>query len=236
MAKTKNEAGADVILETEAEVIGKMKSKEIAIPPPNFKTLEVQIEGTAPYVQNAFSQKARDAMRIAQELGSKGKKGKKKEPKDFKACYEGSKHVMEDGTCGIPAPAFRDAMISACRICGFKMTQAKLSVFALADGIDRNDKSPLVRITRGTPEYFEAAVRLATGVCDIRARAQWSPGWRATVRIHFDADLFSDVDIMNLLARAGMQVGIGEGRPDSKKSCGMGWGLFKILSRDEAAA
>jgi len=34
--------------------------------------------------------------------------------------------------------------------------------------------------------------------------------------------------LTNLLARAGLQVGIGEGRPDSKNSAGMGWGLFQI--------
>jgi len=32
-----------------------------------------------------------------------------------------------------------------------------------------------------------------------------------------------------LLARVGMQVGIGEGRPDSKNSAGMGWGLFEVV-------
>ena len=32
----------------------------------------------------------------------------------------------------------------------------------------------------------------------------------------------------NLIARAGMQVGICEGRPDSSNSTGMGWGTFEI--------
>jgi len=35
---------------------------------------------------------------------------------------------------------------------------------------------------------------------------------------------------MNLLHRAGLQVGIMEGRPDSKDSCGCGWGTFKIAN------
>jgi hypothetical protein len=41
-------------------------------------------------------------------------------------------------------------------------------------------------------------------------------------------DQFTPEDVANLMARVGMQVGIGEGRPDSKNSAGMGWGLFKI--------
>jgi hypothetical protein len=29
----------------------------------------------------------------------------------------------------------------------------------------------------------------------------------------------------------GMQVGIGEGQPDSKNSAGMGWGLFELATK-----
>jgi hypothetical protein len=46
----------------------------------------------------------------------------------------------------------------------------------------------------------------------------------------YDADQFTLEDVSNLLARAGMQVGIGEGRPDSKMSAGMGWGTFRIAA------
>ena len=52
--------------------------------------------------------------------------------------------------------------------------------------------------------------------------------WGAVLRVRFDADAFSVADIANLIARAGTQVGVCEGRPDSKDSAGMGWGLFAI--------
>jgi hypothetical protein len=39
----------------------------------------------------------------------------------------------------------------------------------------------------------------------------------------------SDTDVVNLISRVGLQVGIGEGRPDSKQSAGLGYGLFEIL-------
>jgi hypothetical protein len=52
--------------------------------------------------------------------------------------------------------------------------------------------------------------------------------WKMTVRVRYDADMFSHNDIINLMMRVGQQVGIGEGRPDSKNSAGMGWGLFDI--------
>jgi hypothetical protein len=36
-------------------------------------------------------------------------------------------------------------------------------------------------------------------------------------------------DIVNLISRVGLQVGVGEGRPDSKQSAGLGFGLFQIV-------
>lgn len=213
----------------------KQNEQAVSIKAPDFKVAVFRIVGDAPYIQNKFSQKARQTMRDAQEAGQAGKKGKKREPKDFKACYEAAIHRTADGWYGIPAAAFRKAMVSACRIVGFKMTHAKLALRALADGFDRDDGVGLVRILKGKPEYFEAAVRNESGVCDIRARPMWREGWEAEVRIRFDTDLFTLADISALLLRAGQQVGIGEGRPDSPNSCGMDWGTFDIRSRKETS-
>jgi hypothetical protein len=46
-------------------------------------------------------------------------------------------------------------------------------------------------------------------------------------------DQFTHQDVANLMTRVGLQVGLGEGRPDSKNSAGMGWGLFQIEGMDE---
>lgn len=208
--------------------------KELVIPAPNLKVAMFTIRGTAPYVGNAFSEKAHNQMKQKQEAGSTAKKGKQRDGKDFKACFEGAKHTSEDGWLGFPASAIRAAMISACRVVGFKMTLAKLSLFVCADGFDRVDGTALVRICKGTPAYVEHSVRNETGVCDIRARPMWKPGWEAVLRIEFDADMFTLDDVANLLLRVGKQVGIGEGRPDSRRSCGMGWGLFEIVGKEGA--
>jgi hypothetical protein len=204
--------------------------KEVNIAPPNIKTALFTIRGTAPLVQNKFSAKAREMMKAKQEAGSVGKKGQKREAKDFQQCYRDAMHISAEGWHGIPAPAFRNALISACRICGFMMTRAKLAVFIEADGFDVDDSSPLVRITKGVPEYFERLVRLETGVADIRPSPKFAEGWECELKVRFDADQFSGDDIANLLLRAGMQVGVGEGRPDSKSSNGMGWGTFEIVN------
>jgi len=198
----------------------------VEIKPPNFETAEFHIRGISPYVQNKFSEKAKEQIRATQEAGSTAKKGKAKAAKDFDECYRQAMHVSAEGWYGIPAPAFRSALISACRMVGFAMTRAKLSLFCEADGVDAEDGTPLVRITEGKPSKVVAAVRNESGVVDLRARPMWSEGWKARVRIRFDADQFTLQDVSNLMMRAGLQVGIGEGRADSPKSTGMGWGMF----------
>ena len=127
-------------------------------------------------------------------------------------------------------------MISVCRLVGYKMTLAKMSLFVEADGIDRVSSIPLVRIqSEGGHIKHVAAVRNATGVLDLRARPMWHD-WKITLRIEFDADQFSLSDVVNLLSRAGRQAGIGEGRPDSKASAGQGWGTFRVAEVQEIAA
>lgn len=198
----------------------------VVIQAPKFQMAVFEIEGTSPYVQHKFSKKAREKMRADQEAGQAGKNRRKRDPKDFQECYEQAMHISDDDWHGIPAPAFRCAMIDACRLTGAKMTMAKMSVFVEADGFDADDGTPLVKI-EGEPEPVESAVRNATGVIDIRVRPMWKK-WTARVTIRWDADQFTIDDVTNLLQRVGQQVGIGEGRPFSKQSNGQGWGLFTI--------
>jgi len=126
-------------------------------------------------------------------------------------------------------------MISACRLVGFKMTLAKLSVFVLADGVDAAEPQiPLIRIY-GDPVKQEDMARVETGQPYVTVRAAYHQ-WSAKIRIRYDADQFTLDDVANLMSRVGMQVGIGEGRPDSKNSAGMGWGLFTIEEKKAEAS
>jgi hypothetical protein len=203
------------------------KGVSITIPAPRFQAFAFKIQGESPYVQASFSEKSRLKMAATQQLGERAKKGTKREPRNFEADYLAAMHVSREGWNGIPASAFRNAMISACRISGFAMTRAKLSVFVLADGFDRVEGVPLVKII-GKPHQHHATVRNDNGAADIRVRPMWTE-WSAVVRVEWDADQFGLEDVTNLLLRAGRQVGIGEGRPDSKSSNGLGWGLFRVM-------
>jgi hypothetical protein len=200
----------------------------VKITPPKFERGVVEILGSTegPYVQHRFSEKARRKMEEVHAQGSQAKSRTIREPRNPKADYEAAMYLSNQGWHGIPAHCFRNALISACKIVGFQMTKAKLSLFVEPDGHDRLDATPLVRIY-GDPTMRTDTVRNDNGSADIRYRPQWN-NWTAKVKLRWDTGQFSLVDVMNLMARVGMQVGIGEGRPDSKNSAGLGWGLFKI--------
>ena len=203
-------------------------SAPVVITPPDIRIIELQIEGTAPLVINKFSAKAKEIMMATQMAGSTAKSKKIREAKNFEDLYNGARHISTEGWDGIHAASFRNAAISACRTAGFVMTKAKLSIFVEADGFDADDLTPLVRITKGEPQMVVSPCRNKTGVIDLRARPTYFP-WGANLRISYDAGVFTQSDVVNLIARVGMQVGIGEGRPDSKDSAGIGNGLFRIV-------
>lgn len=214
----------------------KEKVEVVRITPPRMTIVQFPVRGTEPLVTNKFSQKARNMMKEAQQAGSQGRSKKVRQPKDFQECFENAIHYSTEGWPGVPASAYRSSMISACRLVGFKMTIAKMAIFVQGDGYDK-EGTALVRIygkdateedAKDRPIYREDPVRNDSGVADIRARPMWLPGWRSVIKIKVDLDQFSVTDVYNLLSRAGQQVGIGEGRPDSKNSHGMGWGVFEV--------
>ena len=208
----------------EIAALGSDKPQIIRITKRKLRTTAVSITGDTPYVQHKFSEKSRRC-RWRQPRRPAQAKGKKvRDPKDFNAVYEAAEHYSQDGWIGIPASAFRNAMIDACRLVGFKMTVAKLSIFIEAM-VDRDEGTPLVRII-GEPRIHKGFARNATGVADIRWPPMWEQ-WSANLRLTWDDDQFAATDVVELLVRAGMQVGIGEGRPGSPNSNGMDWGRFR---------
>lgn len=214
LAEQKNGDGDEGVQarKTSEEMFKPRAPGQVIIKPANMQTAALTIEGESPLVINAFSQKAMDSIIETQLAGSQSRKGRKREPKDFDAAYHGACHISRQGWLGINASAFRNAAISACRVCGFKMTIAKLSIFVIADGYDRVDNLPLVRITKGEPIRHTMHARPKTGGVDIRVRPMWLEGWQAKLNMRWDADQFSADDVFNLMSRVGMQVGIGEGR------------------------
>jgi len=200
------------------------------IKPANIVRTKVRIRGTAPFVQNKFSQKARQKMMDDMATPKNARKAKtERPPRDYQQDFEQAQHRAVGGWCGIPCPAFRAAMIDACRTVGLVMTKAKMAVFVIPDGFDADDGTPLVRIIGPDPEVTESLVRNDNGGADIRIRPMWRE-WECDVTLEFDADMITPNSVINLLDRAGRQVGVGEGRPFSKDSVGQGWGTFTVVT------
>jgi len=203
------------------------KETNVSIKPPNFGFAEFKIKGCAPLVIHRFSAKTKNEMRTKMETGKAASSKKNREAKSTDSLFEEARYRSPEGWDGFHAGAIRNALISACRLVGFKMTLAKMSIFVEADGWDDVEPQiPLIRI-HGEARKQEDMARVETGQPYVTVRAAYME-WGAKVRIRWDNDQFTITDVSNLLSRVGLQVGIGEGRPDSKNSAGMGWGLFTI--------
>jgi hypothetical protein len=201
----------------------------VIIKRPNFGRAEFTLKGVAPLVIHRFSAKTKAQMKQKMEMGKAAGSKKEREAKQTDDIFNESRYVAAAGWDGVHAGAFRNAMISACRLVGFKMTLAKMSLFVEADGWDKEEPQiPLVRIF-GKPVKQEDMARVETGQPYVTVRAAYHD-WTIKLRIRWDADQFTIDDVANLLARVGLQVGIGEGRPDSKNSAGMDWGLFEVIN------
>jgi hypothetical protein len=207
-------------------------NKVVSIAAPKFQTAEFTIKGLAPLVIHRFSAKTKNEMKLKMETGKAASSKKNREAKSTDDIYNEARYISRKGWDGFHAGAVRNALISACRLVGFKMTLAKLSVFVEADGWDAQEPQiPLIRIY-GEPTKQEDMARVETGQPYVTVRAAYHD-WKAKIRIRWDGDQFTLTDVTNLLSRVGLQVGIGEGRPDSKNSAGMGWGLFEIEGAEQ---
>ena len=220
-------------LTSKSKSAGKDKAT-LNITPLRQAVLTVPIVGTTPLKILRFSQKKQDQIAESQKAGSQAKSKKKFNPKDFNQDYEDAKYICNtagEDWLGLNATGIRNACIETCRVAGFVMTKAKMSIFCIADGYDILDNTPLVRIY-GTPEPTIDPVRNASGVIDLRARVMFKE-WRMYPRIRFDEDQFSYSDIINLMIRVGQQNGLGEGRPNSSNGNGTGNGIFTLDMEDK---
>ncbi len=209
-------------------------SKSISIRPVKFQRATFELIGMedCPLVIHRFSAKLKNEMKLKMETGKAASSKKNRDPKSTDKSFDEARYVSREGWDGFHAGALRKALISACRLVDFKMVLAKLSIFVEADGVDAEEPQiPLIRI-HADPVKQEDMARVSNGQPYVTVRAAYF-SWKAKVQIRWDSDQFTLDDVTNLLARVGQQVGIGEGRPDSKNSAGMGWGLFEIERTNE---
>jgi hypothetical protein len=209
----------------------------VHIQPANMVQTTLRIRSNTGYVQEAFSGRKRDELMLGMSTSKAEKAGKARKDarpaRNYDDEFEDAQHKAVAGWNGIPCTAFRQAMVDACRTANVVMVTAKLAISIIPDGFDARDGTPLVQLYSPTPpERLQLPVRNANGSVDIRVRPIWREWW-AKVTVQFDADMITAQSIVNLLDRAGQQVGIGAGRPFSKKSVGQGWGTFSVDQQAE---
>lgn len=184
----------------------------------------VEITGVTPVIPHKWSEKSIRMMPGHPERDTMNKKGIRTAEEEAEACV----YRLPDGRPGIPATAFKAALVSACRFFDKpSMTEAKLLFFVEGEGPDQ-----LVPI-EGTPILREDTPRNANGSADLRYRYAFDQ-WRATVTIRFVPSCISAASIVALLDAAG-RVGVGDWRPGSPKSHTGTFGQFRVTPEGAAA-
>jgi len=196
------------------------KSNVLNLPELDFNQMTLTVEGMSPLIVNNFSEKSKQQMLEKQmKKASKGREAKNPEE-----MYKGSLYLFPDGkTTGFPAVGFKAAMVRAGKLLGMAMTDTRGKFHVLADPKGEG----LIEI-KGDHRMRSDTVRLATGVADIRFRAEF-PKWSANVTIMYNATWISREQVAQILTAAGFSCGIGEWRPE--KSSSGSFGLFTLASK-----
>ncbi len=202
---------------------GKKKEIEkLEIPAPDFRYIEVRIVGDSPLVQHKFSEKARKEIAFKQQQQrTQPRKARKPHDEYLAAMYViKGKPGSASATYGMPATAFKRAMIDSCRwIDGIAMTQARGAFHV-------NPGQELVAIKCCKPRMQEDVIRLPNGNADLRYRPYFDK-WESTLLIKYNAGFIGMIELVNLLNVAGTSCGIGDRRP--QQTSGDNHGMFHVV-------
>lgn len=186
-------------------------------------TFEVPIVGTAPLITQRWSEKARRMLLESQQSSTR----KKREAKNPDELFNAARYRLPDGRDGVPATAFKAAIVHAARLFD-GVTQVALRQSILVLGDDRDTRGDaLVAVEYGNLTMREDTPRNATGVPDLRYRPQYWP-WSAIIRVQtIEGQIKDEVSVLRLVNAAGLG-GVGEWRPTSPKSATGTYGTFEV--------
>jgi hypothetical protein len=172
------------------------------------ESMLVPIVGTAPAITHRFSEKARRQM-----LDNMQNRKSPKEPKNPQAEYEAAMYKLDDGRCGIPALAFKQAIVDASRFYGKSVSMVILRMGVFVQGVfPEAGGQALIPIT-GEPHMREDVTTVGMGGHDLRYRPEFSE-WSAVLPITYVSTLLTADSVLSLIQAAGMGVGVGEWRPE----------------------
>jgi hypothetical protein len=188
--------------------------------------LECYIVGTSPLILNRMSEKAKHEL-----LMPKGRKNAAEKATSLKHIpvdeYRASAHTLKDDSqptlLAIPSTAFKGSIrTAALDMPGAKKAQIGRLTYIAGEYVG----------VYGVPRLFMSITRSAdmNKTPDVRTRAI-VPAWACRVKITFVQPLIRAQAVANLLAAAGITVGVGDWRPE--KGAGS-YGQFRIASADDA--
>lgn len=195
----------------------------------------VVIFGDTPLIVHAWSQKARLEM-LAKQMGKTLARSIKDPYDDFLQ----SIYRFDDGNFGFPVVAVKAAMATVTAdLPDVKRAQVLRNVvvtgrrgFQLGAFADIKAPMELAELfSPNAPAVREDMVKLSgiQKVPDLRYRAEFYP-WALEFTLAYDDRIFDKQNLMNLLARAGFTVGLGEWRQEKGGSNG----LFKPATPEQA--
>lgn len=201
-----------------------MAGKKIDIPKVEREILELYLVGDSDLIVHRFAEKQKKQIADKQQKGVKGRK----EDRDPEAEFQAARHLRPDGTDGFPASGLRLGAVEAVTWCsGITKKLVNGSLFVTdADG------GNLMRIYSEEPVCVTDTVRIGSfsnKVADLRYRPYYKD-WFMKVRVMFDPSALSKEQVVNLINRAGMSIGLGDWRPQK----GGVNGMFHVASAAEA--
>lgn len=181
-------------------------------------TVTIPIQGITPLIPHKWSEKALGMMRTKQSGDTARPKHEPKVPVDeAEACT----YRLPDGRPGMPATAFKAAIVGACRLFdGITLVQAKQAFFVTGEGPDQ-----LVAI-EGPAILREDTPRNANGGADLRYRYAYWP-WSALLTVTYLPTVVDLNSVVNLVDAAGTG-GVGDWRPSAPKSHTGTFGRFLV--------
>lgn len=206
----------------------------LEIPPLEIKTVRLRIVGESPLMTHKWSEKATRQMEDDQQQKARQRKAAKVPEQEFQAAI----YRLPDGTAGLPAAAFKKAIVTAAtHVDGITKTFLRTAFHVIgAAVVPVNGKAgelrptDLVRIDGSDPVMRTDMVRIGTmtKTADVRYRPEWAE-WACDVTVRYNARSLSLEQLVHLFNLAGFGVGVGEWRPERD---GM-HGLFHVESVEE---
>jgi len=198
------------------------EEKTVRLYQPNLQVISLDIIGEAPgYIGNGWSEAAIKGL----EDGNRTGKSKVMPTRDYEAEANGARRLLSspvDGaTDGIPASAFKDAIIKVgFRCADFKGTELRAWLAV-------NSHDGLLPIFDSIPEPRRDICRVRKGSSTIPlpvCRPFYKVPWKTTLQLKFDANSINLDQVVSLVVMAGFSIGVGAWRPE----CDGDFGRFTV--------